>query len=160
MAFVISIWVGCGAAFSQAAIESSPLHRNSVTGDFRMQIVEHESDGSGKRYEITITLFDGEPISAIRAEYICSQGIIVCGVALAGRNKFEPTLILLDQDLREVGDLCDLAFVFTYPAYAYLYRFDWEADDAGLLYFTQERRPPNFAGIESWKVDRMDCSAD
>jgi hypothetical protein len=150
--------VAAKCCFAETSIKLSPLHNMGATGIFSMTITKSEQDGSGKIFEFTINLIDGEPISSLSGSYICSQGIQVCGVSYVGKNKFEPTLILLDQNLAEIGDLCDLKYVFSYPAYAFLMRFDWSAPDEGLTYYTAEKVPPNFSGIESWKVDSTSCA--
>ena len=131
-------------ADAQVEITLEPMHPKHVTGKFKMVIVDPTEDSSTLVFEQRVIRFEesssaAKPVSEIVIYFNCSQGVSVCGPYFDGANKFFPTEIFLDKnldDIRSFGNgLCDLKYVFSYPASYYLFNFDWSVEEKNVHYF-------------------------
>ncbi len=161
-----SICIGLGfLALTSGKVIADELHSITLIPspslqtelNFQLEIEEVPQNSLGLRFNIRFVRIEGISVSALKLQYGCSLGVVVCELAYLGDNSFSPTMIFISDRIAQTADICDIDFVFTYPAYSYLMRFDWSLPDPGIEYYDDQRLPPDFTGIEEWVLMKSDC---
>lgn len=142
----------------------APMHPERASSKFELEITEPPEGISFVLFEMRIVRFEDVPVSEMRLTFSCTQGVSICGTHFDGKNVFAPTAILLDENLNSLlrggFDLCRIRYIFTYPAYYYLFKFDWSVDEANIKYYDSRKLPPDFMGIEEWVLVDSNCKGD
>jgi hypothetical protein len=142
----------------------APMHPERASSKFELEITEPPEGIYSVLFEMRIVRFEDVPVSEMRLTFSCTQGVSICGTHFDGKNVFAPTAILLDENLNSLlrggFDLCRIRYIFTYPAYYYLFKFDWSVDEANIKYYDSRKLPPDFMGIEEWVLVDSNCKGD